>query len=670
MTPWKPRQESVDPSETEELAKEYFAGFEVGWTARVDRMFVWLLGAEWLALMVAAAIFSPRICNGAVSTVHPHLVAAILSGPGIFLPVIAVALLCPGRAFTRHAIAVAQILASILLIDCTGGRIESHFHIFGSLAFLACYRDWRVLVTASVVTAADHFIRGVWWPESVYGILTVSPWRWIEHTGWVLFEDFFLMISMRAGIQQSKLIARAQAALYQGASHDPLTGVANRRLLSRNFEANIAAHGERKAAVLFIDLDGFRLANETLGHMVGDRLLAEIAARLSKAAGHSATLARVGGDEFVAILDNVSGAERAQSVGMALLETVATPYDIEGHRLLMSASIGIALYPDHGTTLEELQEKADRALYVSRLSGRGRCLLFSQEVSRREDRNRELSADLSSALRLKEFEVWFQPLVRSEGRLSGFEALIRWRHRVHGMISPADFIPQAERSGLIVELGDWVLEEACRVALSWQKPGRAALGVAVNVSAIQFEQSDYPERVLGILASSGLSPSLLTLELTEGILVKEPRRTREHLMQLRRAGIRISLDDFGTGYSSLSYLTELPADEIKLDRSFLSHGVDDSMAVLESIICLAHRLNLEVVAEGIETEEQSRGLIDLKCDHFQGFYFSRPITAAEAARLVESERDPLEEFPSPFPRQFLNSLQGDVEDEMREMERV
>jgi hypothetical protein len=265
----------------EQRTEEYFQTSYEDRAAQVDRMMMWLLGVEWLGMMGTAAIVSPRVWAGAQNSLHPHLWAAILAGPAFILPVIGIALLYPGRELTRQLIAVAQILVSILLIDCTGGRIETHFHVFGSLAFLALYRDWRVLLTASAVTALDHVARGIWWPQSVYGVITVSPWRWVEHAWWVIFEDFVLMVSMRTSLRESRLIARSRAFLYDGASHDVLTGLANRRLLQERFDQYCSGEQTSEGALLFIDLDRFKHANDTLGHTVGDILLSQVSGRFS-----------------------------------------------------------------------------------------------------------------------------------------------------------------------------------------------------------------------------------------------------------------------------------------------------------------------------------------------------------------------------------------------------
>ena len=632
-------QETLETPDTPVLTKkasQYFR-YSINELARqVDRMFVWLLAAEWLGIVGTTVILSPRVWNGAQSLIHPHLWAAVLAGPGFILPAILVASFYPRSHLSRHVIAVAQILTSILLIDVTGGRIETHFHIFGSLAFLAFYRDWRVLITASALTAIDHIVRGIWWPQSVYGIATVSPWRWVEHAWWVVFEDFFLILATRRSIREMWAVALAKAQLYGGAYHDVLTGLANRRLLKESFESVPPSERDAGRAVLFIDLDRFKQANDTLGHTIGDKLLIMVAQRLAEVVADENTLARVGGDEFVVLLNSISGAEGVLGIGSHLLDAFSAPFDVEGHQLLLSASVGISLYPEHGEDLETLQERADRAMYSAKSRGRNQCAVFSSEVARQENVLKRIERDLYKALPNGELLVHFQPLVEKNAELIGFEALLRWTHPVHGPISPSDFIPLAERSGVIVSIGEWVLREACRNCSIWQRNAQRPLGVAVNVSAVQFDEPDFPERVRSVLGECGLVPSLLTLELTEGVLVRDMARSHRQLSGLRELGVKIALDDFGTGYSSLSYLTMMPADIIKLDRSFLSREFPDASDVIESIIQMAHRLGLQVVGEGVETRAQSDRLSNLNCDQLQGFYFSRPMPPDAVHQFVES----------------------------------
>ncbi len=605
--------------------------------AQVSRMFAWLLAAEWLGMVAAAAVVAPRTWIGDHSAIHPHLLAAIFAGPAFIFPAIAVALLYPSREFARHVIAVAQILVSILLIDVTGGRIETHFHIFGSLAFLAFYRDWRVLVTASALTGIDHLVRGIWWPQSVYGVLTVSPWRWVEHVWWVLFEDFFLFLGSRRSVAEMRAVAGSKAQLEAGAYHDVLTGLANRRLLQENFDAKPGPDEVSGGAILFIDLDRFKQANDTLGHAVGDKLLKQVAARLSGVTREKDTLARIGGDEFVLFLPGTSGEREVLRMGDRILAAIAPPFLVEGHELLLSASVGISIAPRHGSDLATLQERADRAMYVAKSRGRNRCEIFSTEVAERENRMKEIGRDLYKALSEGELRLYFQPLVRANADVIGFEALLRWEHPVYGEIAPSDFIPLAERSGLIVKIGEWVMREACRNCALWQRQSARPLSVAVNVSAVQFEQAGFAGLVMNILRETGLEHSRLTLELTESVLLKDPARASVQFAALREQGVRIALDDFGTGYSSLSYLVTLPADTIKLDRTFVNREFENASAVIESVIEMAHRVGLRVVGEGVETQAQNDRLLRMNCDEMQGFFFSRPMPAAEVEEFIESK---------------------------------
>jgi len=304
--------------------------------------------------------------------------------------------------------------------------------------------------------------------------------------------------------------------------------------------------------------------------------------------------------------------------------------------LLLSASVGISLCPEHGTDLSSLQERADRAMYVAKSRGRNQWAVFSSEIAQHESRMQEIGRDMYQAQRRGELRVFFQPLVERDGQLTGFEALLRWTHPVYGPIAPSDCIPLAEKSGLILGIGDWVLREACRNCKSWQRVGQRPIRVAVNVSAVQFEREDFPEHVASIIDEIGIDASLVTLELTEGVLLRDLEQTRRQLEGLRASGVSISLDDFGMGYSSLSYLAMLPADTIKLDRSFVNRDFANASAVLESVIEMAHRVGLRVIGEGVETEAQNDRLSGMDCDELQGFYFSPPMPEDAVVEYIES----------------------------------
>lgn len=610
-----------------EQADELFRSAQADLARRADRIMMFLLAAEWPALVITAMALAPFTWDGVNGRINPHFLAALLAGPMFIGPAIFLAWRYPGGA-CRHALAAAQILVSVVLIDVTNGRIESHFHVFGSLAILAFYRDWKVLVTASAITAVDHLVRGYWFPQSVYGVFTINPWRWAEHAFWVVFENSFLIINSATSMREMRMVAIREAQLSWGAYYDVLTGLPNRRALEARFTTAVETSAIAARAILFIDLDRFKHANDTLGHAIGDILLKQVAARLSSALDPGATLARIGGDEFVVFLDCYETGDAPENQASKLLASLTRQFDVQGHQLLLSASVGISLYPDHGTDLRELQERADRAMYVAKAHGRNQAFVFSTEVARRELILQDIARDLSHSLSRGEITLCFQPLMHRSGKLSGFEALVRWTHPVHGAVSPADFIPMAERSGYINSLGDWVLQEACRQCIHWNEQGDD-LGVAVNVSSVQLEQPHFASRVLQIIGDSGLDPSRLTLELTESVLIGDVSKAISQLADLRQRGVRVALDDFGTGYSSLSYLSALPADTIKLDRSFLMRETEGTAFLIQSIIEMAHGIGLKIIAEGVETRDQRNRLQDLACDGMQGFYFSPPIPAAK-----------------------------------------
>ena len=622
---------------SEQRANQYFLAARGEVAAGVDRMMAVLLMLEWAGVVAIALLRSPYTWDGAVRHLHPHLLFALLSGLLFLLPSSALALLCPGRPITRHLVAVAQMLTSVVLIDVTGGRIESHFHVFGSLAFLAAYRDWKVLLSASIITAADHFVGGIWWPMSVYGQLTANPLRFVEHVWWVVFEDAFLLLIIRKSIAEMREIASAKSQLYDGAYRDILTGLGNRRFLAESWDQSIQDDPVNSKVVLFIDLDHFKQANDIHGHTVGDQLLAEVAARLKACFPEPAILARVGGDEFVVLLTGVE-LEFAKQTGECTLQALNQPFVIEGNQLFLSATIGLAVYPEHGTTLAVLQERADQAMYVAKANGRNQVGAYSAHEQERADAVLEITRDLFQALGKGEFQLHYQPLVDRLGTVSSFEALLRWHHPRQGLIPPAEFIPLAERSHLIVPIGEWVLLEACHQCRLWQHGASRPIRVGVNISPLQFKQDDFPARIEAILREAHLSPTLLILELTEGVLVDDFAQARAHLERLRALGVQVALDDFGTGYSSLTYLAELSANAIKLDRTFVQNQVGKTASILQSVIEMAHRINLEVVAEGVEKDAEADWLLSLDCDQLQGYKFSRPMPAPLVLSYLASNR--------------------------------
>jgi diguanylate cyclase (GGDEF)-like protein len=422
------------------------------------------------------------------------------------------------------------------------------------------------------------------------------------------------------------------------AHHDALTALPNRALLTDRVEQAIA-HATRsgnKVALLFLDLDRFKNVNDSLGHGVGDDLLQAVALRLKGCLRAEDTAARLGGDEFIIALPDVGDAAEPARVAARILAELARPFEVSGHQLPAEASIGISMYPGDGDCAQTLLRNADTAMYHAKESGRGNYQFFSQQMNERVNRRLSTETRMRRALEQEEFVLHYQPLIDlGTGRVTGAEALLRWPQPDHHIVSPADFIPVAEETGLIVPLGEWVLRQACAQARAWQAqaPG---LRIAVNLSPRQFRQKDLVTTVAQVLRDTGLAPHLLELELTEGMLMHHADDTVHTLARLGEMGVHLAIDDFGTGYSSLSYLKRFPIDTLKIDRSFVKdlHDGHDDAAIVKAIVAMARGLGLGVVAEGVETEAQARYLRSLACDMAQGFHFGRPMPAADFTRKL------------------------------------
>src|SRR5581483_206904 len=391
-----------------------------------------------------------------------------------------------------------------------------------------------------------------------------------------------------------------------------------------------------RLAVAFIDLDRFKQLNDTYGHARGDRLLAVVGRTLLEKVRKTDTVARIGGDEFLIILDDMRSAEHARSVMRTLLSELDAALHTESGTISVTASMGVSLYPDHGQDPESLQAAADQAMYYAKAQGRNNTVLFSSNISDKAYRMAELERDLRHALSRGEMEVHYQPQVNPSGKIIGMEALARWKHPKRGFVPPGEFIAIAEGTGLIDSIGEWVLAESCRQGALWTNEGRGAIKIAVNVSALQLARPTFAAMVQRVLNSSGFDPRLLELEITESTFMKESPQAMEQLETLRRMHIHVAIDDFGTGYSSLSYLQRLPANRLKLDRSFVAQLLESERALpmIEAVVTMAHQLGMTVVAEGVESREQQEVLCSIGCDVLQGFLFSKPVPASKALGLL------------------------------------
>jgi diguanylate cyclase (GGDEF)-like protein len=429
--------------------------------------------------------------------------------------------------------------------------------------------------------------------------------------------------------------------LVQQANYDKLTGLPN-RLLGADRLTKALQRSKRNgtnAALLFIDLDGFKKINDSLGHGTGDRLLQETAQRLSQCVRATDTVARWGGDEFLVILPDMATPESAELVAEKVLEVCSGSYQLDGYDLSVTASIGISVFPLDGNDGTELMRNADAAMYAAKESGRNALRFFQPELNHRAIERLGLESDLRRALANHEFALHYQPVIAIEtGDIVGAEALLRWRHPETGLIPPDKFIPIAEDTGLIVPIGEWVMRTACRQIATWRANGHADLTIAVNVSARQVTDGGFIKSVGRILHETRVDPSWLEFEITERLLMNDAPSTKIALEEINALGIGLSIDDFGTGYSALSYLQQFPFDILKIDRAFVGRVADDkdSAALTRAIIGMAQSLGLKVIAEGVESEAQLEFLRKYKCDLAQGYHFSRPVPADEFQALLEA----------------------------------
>lgn len=465
---------------------------------------------------------------------------------------------------------------------------------------------------------------------------------------------------MRARSQQVVTLVRditdrkqAEEQIAYMAYHDSLTGLPNNRLFKDRLQQSLA-HAQRNKtilAVMFLDLDRFKLINDSMGHDVGDKLLQIIADRLTegtrrhdsvsiKSSINANSVARLGGDEFTILLENVNGQKAVTTVANRLIELSCQPIVIDNHEIFTSTSIGIALYPNDGDEVETLLKNADTAMYHAKKQGRNNYQFFDTSMNQASVEQLAIETSLRKAIDNNELALYYQPQVSiKSGQIIGMEALLRWKHPKKGFISPASFIPVAEETGLIISIGEWVIREACKQGAAWQKQGYKPVTISVNLSAKQLREEQLNEIIARILFETGMNPKYLGLELTESAIIIEPERALTRLQSIKSLGIKMSMDDFGTGYSSLSYLKRFPLDTLKIDQSFIRDLMvnNEDASLVKAIISMAHSLGMDVIAEGVEQQEQLEFLGVHGCDTIQGYFFSRPLPADELEKILPKQ---------------------------------
>ncbi len=603
---------------------------------------------------------------GAVDASGVH---AIL--PGLLAGLLAVVCTAAGRAATRRTLPLFAALLVVGLIVAYGQAIFATprlFHARGNawgpgvsavlltVLLIALAAPWkagrrRLVVHVACAAMAATLLA---WPAAGVEAPSGSTAHWVEP---LLFAMTLAMGGLclqrrdRDAVGADDLPEPGHGRRAAGATAAPTVDSLTQLPTRVYFEDRLAAAATRadasgqRLALLFIDLDGFKPVNDTYGHAIGDLVLEQVGQRLKGMSRGKDVVARVGGDEFLLLLTNVHGEEAVAGVATRLINGLSHPYAVEGREVMISCSVGIALYPD-GCSHSKLIARADAAMYESKRAGGSSHCFYSPAMDADAEAQFNLTRDLRKAVAEKQFELHYQPKIDAKsGKVTAVEALLRWRHPQRGLLLPNEFIPIAERFGLINHLGNWVIDEACRQSRSWRDKG-LRMRVAINLSAHQMRQDDIVERITGALQQHRIHPSLLTCEITESAAMEDTRTTQATFRRLGELGTHLSIDDFGTGYSSLAYLRKLPAEELKIDRSFimdLEHSAD-ARAVVDAVVKLAHALGLKVVAEGVENPRQKQVLEEMGCDELQGFLFAKPMSSRALLLWAINDRNAAAHF--------------------------
>ncbi|SCZ65855.1 EAL domain-containing protein [Thiohalomonas denitrificans] len=570
---------------------------------KLDRSLDIILSTPWLSLQSKGGIFLASKDDELELVSHRGLLESVTSG-------------CGRIAFGHCLCGRTAEARKVVFADCIDHRHDNFF---------------------PGMQPHGHYCLPILSGDSLLGVLTLYVDH--GHTRSPEEERFLKAIAHTLGGIIQRYSTEEQ--LRRAAFYDDLTQLPNRALFMDRLAQAIGRHSRGKPfAVLYFDLERFKNINDSLGHTAGDEVLRSVAERLSECVRPGDTVSRLGGDEFTVLLEALGSAEGAFAIANRIHQALAKPFLVRGHEVFTTASIGVALAHEEHRDVSDLLREADTAMYQAKQFGSGQTAIFDETMHGRALARLTLESELRRAAERSEFEVYFQPILATQDeRLQGFEALIRWRHPERGLVSPAEFIPVAEETGLIHDIGRHVLEQACRQAAQWRKrsPHRSKPYVSVNLSAVQFAQMDLLEQVEGALRRAGLPGNCLALEITESVLMEGSHHVRKTLEALRKLGVRLYIDDFGTGYSSLSYLHEFPFDALKIDRRFTSNLLqgDEHRGIVEAVLAIARHLRMTVIAEGVEEIEQLQLLRRFGCEYVQGFYFSRPIPSEQTAEWLE-----------------------------------
>ncbi len=468
--------------------------------------------------------------------------------------------------------------------------------------------------------------------------------RFLEFEAGAICDDSGEIVAVIECLRDRTKQKEAEQLVAEMAFYDPLTELPNRRLLQERLKEEISTANRQgnTGALMFLDLDDFKAINDSMGHDAGDELLIQLASRLKQATRETDMAARVGGDEFVVLLGQLGydmslAARNVEKVAQTILNEINKPYKIKNQTLYVTASIGITLFPAEDDTPDILLKQADSAMYCAKESGKNSVHFFHPAIQEAADSRMQIENELRGALEREEFELYFQPQIDANHQLIGAEALIRWQHPTRGIVPPNEFIPIAEESGLIIDIGNWVIESACQHLANWLVKNNEPPQVSINISPRQFRQSDFSSNVGHILSGYSIDPNKLVFELTEGILFDDIDDTISKMLAIRSLGIRFSLDNFGTGCSSLAYLQKLPLDQLKIDQTFI-RNLDqnaNNAAIVETVITMGRNLNLNVIAEGVETESELNFLKQKNCCEFQGYHFYKPLPASQFEQLLQ-----------------------------------